>query len=434
MNKWDDNTDDILSEYLKKDKIREPKFIDTDSFVEISTGKPMPRAASSILRDEQNPASGKSAQNRKSRPRPDGTQKKNTRSPEKNKKSNAKKSKTEKSRRPDARAVSQQKRPGNAQVKRSAPIQDRTVKGRRVPNNNGRKKENVLNTYIDKSRKIKSEKIDKDYHEGIKKGRSKDEISRSQSRRKKRNNNSKIAIAVLLTVFIVFGAILTYFYASGKPVVNINIEGSSVYTKKQIKAASGITVGDNIFRISKRRTGNTISRVLPYIKSVDVKLQLPDTVLLKINETDDYYMINGNKKYFCVDKDGKILSTKKKKLNDGQYKLKGFDNEQEYNESETYSPKGKDKERFEKARAIIKILEANGLKKANVIELGDLNDITIVYDSRVKIYLGDAQSLEEKLSISAQVISIEVGKTTTGYIEARYSNRVFFKEGSMTQQ
>lgn len=420
------NKDGLLDSYMEKNKVREPQLIDIDKYVRIvpegTTQRP------SRLVDEQNPA-GKRPGERKQRPQPKKNQ------PEKRGSVN-KQTKAPKVREGShAENNNQRRRPQQSNPQRTGRNTQNPERQQRRPD--GTYGERPVNR--DQIRKTNGKQIhERDRQTGNnpkrpietspKKNQGKKKISKPKSK------SSKKFTALLVGVMIVAVFIVGFIMLVGKPISEIVVEGEKTYSGEQIISAAGILTGDNMFRVREKRVSTVVSSVLPYVDNVKISRKISSgNLVLKINETKDKYMIIGNKKYICIDDNNKVLSVKKKKLKAGQYKLNGFENKDEVNTSNTYSPGGTDKKRFEKARQLIKVLETNGLKNANVIELENLNDIIIVYDSRINIYIGEAEKPESKLAMVADIIKNQTSKTTTGYIEARYADRIYFKEGSMVQ-
>ena len=275
------------------------------------------------------------------------------------------------------------------------------------------------------------------FEKGQNSGRSRDEIRRRKARRKKRNKKLRAVLTVVIVMALAGLCALIYCVAYGAPINKINVSGKSIYTSEQIIDASGIRTGDNMLRIRKSEVSRAVCEELPYISGVKVEFKLPDTLLLKVTQAQEKYLIVGKGGYLCLDENGKVLSLKKKKTKEGQYRLEGFE-QQTAREGDIYKPEGDNVNRYDVAKQIIAQLEKNDLKQANLLQMGDMNKVLVQFDGRINIYLNgndyvkDSNDLEEKIALVAGVIKNEISQNSKGYIDARFEGRVFFNEGTMT--
>ncbi len=268
-------------------------------------------------------------------------------------------------------------------------------------------------------------------------GLSRAELRAMAAKRKKRRRQLRIALTVIIVMAIAGICALIYCVAYGAPINKITVAGKTTYSSEQIIDVSGIRTGDNMLRIRKNEVSRTICEELPYVSSVKVEFKLPDTLVLKVTPAQEKYLIVGKGGYLCLDENGKVLSLKKKKAKEGQYRLEGFV-QQTAREGDTYTPEGDNVDRYKLAKQIVAQLEKNDLKKANLLQLGDMNKVIVQYDGRVNIYLNGNDyvkgngDLEKKIALVAGVIKEQISENSKGYIDARFEGRVFLNEGTMT--
>ena len=262
-------------------------------------------------------------------------------------------------------------------------------------------------------------------------GLSRAELRARAAKKKKLRRQVRIAITVIVVMLLAGICALVYCIAYGAPINKINVTGKTTYSNEQIIDASGIQTGDNMLRIRKSEVSRTICEELPYVSSVKVEFKLPDTLVLKVTQAQEKYLIVGKGGYLGLDENGKVLSLKKKKAKEGQYRLEGFD-QQTAREGDIYKPENDNVKRFEAAKTLVEQLEKNELKKANLLQLGDLSRIVIQYDGRINIYLSGTSDAESKIALVAGVIKDQISEYSKGYIDARFAGRVFLNEGSMT--
>ena len=69
-------------------------------------------------------------------------------------------------------------------------------------------------------------------------------------------------------------------------VETIKVSGCSKYSAWEVSEASGIEKGSNLMTLSRAQVSGSIMSRLPYVKTVRVGINLPDTVNIEIVERD----------------------------------------------------------------------------------------------------------------------------------------------------
>ena len=282
-------------------------------------------------------------------------------------------------------------------------------------------------------RQKQQQELDKnrqEYENQIKEGKSHIEISkkRAEIKRKKRRIRNILTVVIFFVFVAAFVGI--YTYAKGAPIANIIIEGDSIYSNKKITQAAGVSVGVNMFSLREKTINDSVAAALPYIHSVEIDRDLPDTLKIKVTPTTEKFLIVNDTEYICVDEYMKILSLKKKKLKDGFFRIYGFE-KQTVDVGTEYEPSDANKEKFRLVEDIIRELEKNEVIKSAVINVADMNDVRVLHNSKVMIYLGGCSELENQINLACNVIKDTVSEGQTGYIDMRYSNMAFFNEGTI---
>ena len=91
-------------------------------------------------------------------------------------------------------------------------------------------------------------------------------------------------------------------------VENVQVSGNRKYSAWEVSEASGIEMGSNLMTISRAQIGGSIISNLPYVDTVRVGINLPDTVNIEITELDVVYSIqdaDGN--WWLMNTEGKIV-------------------------------------------------------------------------------------------------------------------------------
>ena len=290
-------------------------------------------------------------------------------------------------------------------------------------------RQNERASSLSKQQKNQMRKQQEIYERGRRQGKSKDEIRREEQLRqiKKRKRKSFAVFVVFLAIMIAgFG---TYIYNNVALVENITVEGSSTYSVKKIVKMSGVIKGDRLLAVREKRVKELLTSELPYIKDVSISYGFPDTLTITVTPTADKLMISEKNKYMRLDRDGKVLSNAKTKMKDGLFKVEGL-TYKKHEIGSVYTPVTGEESKYEMAQKIALEAEKAGLSKGT-INVSDLNKITFTYDSRIRIYLGDAKDLSDKMEFASKTIAAAAPDKQTGYIDMRFSERGYFSEGSM---
>lgn len=269
-----------------------------------------------------------------------------------------------------------------------------------------------------------------DYERQTKDGMSHDEISRSRNRKKRKKLRVKNAVTAGAVLLFALIFIAVYCYSRGALIETIIIDGGSIYTAEEIYQAAGISKGKNMLSLREKKVRRDVTTKLPYIKDVQLDFDLPDTVILTIKATSDKYVITGTGNWLTLDTDGKVVSESKQKIKDGMFRVDGFDS-QLFSTGDTYVPEGTNQERYKLTKKIVALFEKSGVVKSAVINVKNTEDVCVIYNEKVAVYLGDCKNLEEKIPYASGIIAEVTAAGKTGYIDMRF-DLGFFKPGSMT--
>lgn len=104
--------------------------------------------------------------------------------------------------------------------------------------------------------------------------------------RKRKRRPSRLGILFKLLCLAALVAALTFGATVFFQVETLAVTGNSRYTQDEIIAASGVQVGDNLFRMNKKQISQQILRQLPYVESVSILRGLPSTITFQVTEWD----------------------------------------------------------------------------------------------------------------------------------------------------
>lgn len=276
----------------------------------------------------------------------------------------------------------------------------------------------------------KRQKTNLAYVRMIKSGKTPDEARLIINRRKIRSR--KIKTLSNVGFFLVFALcfLISFSYFRGAEIKEIEFGGDEVYSQTEILEAGNIAVGQNMLTVNEKKLNRDITKSLPFVSRIDVDYKLPDVLALNVVSTKEQLILKCDRKYICIDSEGKVVSDKKKKLAEGQFLVQGM-LEQEYIVGEPFEVSEENKERYNIACEFAKAAEMADTLNYGVLDLKDTDNIIFTYRSKVRIYFGDSSNLSGKLESAIGIFNGSDVGDKTGYINLKYDIGAYFMEGTM---
>ena len=258
---------------------------------------------------------------------------------------------------------------------------------------------------------------------------SRDEVRSINKKKMSRRRKLKKHILSILLALVVMCVGLVLVFTLFFKINTITISGDKVYSDKMVTDKSGIEIGGNLFKVNEEKLSQKLSKDLPYIKSVTVERELPDTVIIKVEAAKEVAAITTKKGFVLLDETGKVLDKNASILKENvavinNVKLK------EYIEGEKVVLTDE-----KKTEALIKLFEA--IKNADMqllteIDLKNINDIKIKYDDRITFAVGSLTNIETKLArgMAALEKENEINAYSEGTLDLKTEPYVYFKSGS----
>lgn len=91
-----------------------------------------------------------------------------------------------------------------------------------------------------------------------------------------------LKVLCVLTLLVALTVGVTVFFR----VEQVVVSGNSRYTQEDVVAATGIQVGDNLYRMNKFQINQEVRRALPYVNELNIMRKLPNTILITVTEWD----------------------------------------------------------------------------------------------------------------------------------------------------
>lgn len=223
------------------------------------------------------------------------------------------------------------------------------------------------------------------------------------------NTNFGFKFAVMLAVVaVIVLSMLIFFKVKHIEVLLPETEDGqtrSYYSAEEIKEASGIHLDENLLSLSKATVASRIQKALPYVNEIQIKKQLPGTVVISFTEFDVTYAIQDSTgTWWLMSREGRILEPADELSLRDHMSVTGL-TIQPPQAGEWFKPssaEGADmSEIAAKQKTVLDLIPA--LEKtpfAKQIVRADVStsyDLTLWYGTRYEIRLGTTEQLDYKL-------------------------------------
>lgn len=237
----------------------------------------------------------------------------------------------------------------------------------------------------------------------------------SRKRKRKQKKNLKLYYLLIFIFVLLAGVILslTVFFN----IEEIIVVGDSKYGASEIKGASGIKLGDNLFRIKGEDIERRIISQHPYIESVDIKRSLPSELIISVQKATPYVVIDTNEYYYLISTSGRILE-RATDPHDGMIVVKGY-NAIKTKVGEHIVPEFSTK--HDLLMDILYAVEQSELPSIKTINIADSVGISLNYDNRIDILIGSAADIDYKLAVAKGIIEDRGNTNEKGTINVQSS-------------
>lgn len=96
---------------------------------------------------------------------------------------------------------------------------------------------------------------------------------------------SRLLIMAAIVAAVIFGVAIFF------KVNTVEVQGNAIYSAEEIRSASGIQEGDNLFTLNKEAAAGSIKASLPYVETVSIIRFLPDKIVIEVKESDATFAV-----------------------------------------------------------------------------------------------------------------------------------------------
>lgn len=212
----------------------------------------------------------------------------------------------------------------------------------------------------------------------------------------KRNKKIKIFIKLILILLVIVGLIIYLMLSPIFNIKNINVEGNSSISSEQIISLSRVQKETNLFKVSNKDTISAIKEN-PYVKTVEIRRTLPDTITFVITERIATYMLEYGSSYAYIDNQGYILEISAN-IKDGLAKIVGYETSQD----EIIPGNRLCENDLEKLNIVLRITASAKTSEIDnlitSINIENSNNYTLFMETEQKtVYLGDCTNLDTRM-------------------------------------
>ena len=205
-------------------------------------------------------------------------------------------------------------------------------------------------------------------------------------------------ILFLLIVFALVAASTIFFKIS-----RVNVYGNERYSSEQIRATTGIGIGDNLLFLNKIAATRGVLSELPYVNDIRISRQLPDTLLIEIVEAEEFAHIRSGVDIWYIDDTGKLLR-KNGESTKGLIEVTGVElDKPEEGAVANFGEQGGGK--LDILENTFETLVGEGIEdRVQQIDLSEVYGVKMSFDDRFLVKLGMPESLEYKLQYLLKAI------------------------------
>lgn len=241
-----------------------------------------------------------------------------------------------------------------------------------------------------------------------------------------KNNKIKQRILFCAIVLAVVAVVAFVLVRTLCKVGSVTLDATTLYDPQQILEVSGIRVGENLFGFSADQARARIQSAFPYLRRVQIRRTLPGQVHLSFQEELGSVCVRLGQDYYPLDSQQIVLKQCASPGDGGTHRITVVSDRIRrcvVGEKIQYS----DTTLFDMVDAICRAVEDNGvLEKIHTIDLTDKFDVTMDYDGRFTVFLGNTENLKYKIAMVMKVVE-ELYQDDAGEIDVRQTSTAYVK-------
>lgn len=209
----------------------------------------------------------------------------------------------------------------------------------------------------------------------------------------------KLVVMLAVVAAIVLGVAIFF------RVNQIQVQGNKIYSAQQVSEISGVETGDNLLTMNRAAVAGNIYANLPYVQTVSVGRVLPDTIVIKVVESEIAGLVSSDTgSSWYVNAQGRVLGSSLEDFDGQIVELSGFTLVAPTAGADAVASEGME-ERMDAALQVLSQMEGTGLiGMITQIDCEKNFDIRILCADRFEIRLGGTDALEYKVWCLQEVV------------------------------
>lgn len=281
---------------------------------------------------------------------------------------------------------------------------------------NKRKKSRRSSTKIIPPKKKKMENLSRDEVRSI---------NKKKIRRKRKAKRLALLAGLALVVACAgIALVLAVFFKIG----TIQVKGDKAYSNAQVIKGSGIEIGSNLFLVDEEKVNEKITTALPYINSVTVEMDLPDTIIIDVTATREVAALPYKKGFILVDENGKVLDRDADMIRDGVAIVGGV---QLKGAPQGGTVKLNNDDVTNRFIELLGAVKQSGIQQLTGITYTKRGTFELKYDDRITVKIGSFTNLLHKLRLAKAAIEKEndINSYSVGTLDVSVEPYVYFSAG-----
>lgn len=235
------------------------------------------------------------------------------------------------------------------------------------------------------------------------------------SRRQPNNGTlSKFLVMLAVVAAVILG--ITIFFR----VRDVEVQGNSIYSAAQISQASGVEAGDNLLLVNRAAVAGKIEAVLPFVQDVSVGLILPDTIVVKVVESQLACRVTAESGgVWYINPQGRVLGSSVDGFAGQLVDLQGFTLASPEAGKQAEASEGMETA-LEAALTVVREMDGTGLmEQVTIVDTEKPYDIELFCAEQYQILLGGTDELDYKIQY-LQVVLDGLDPYQTGTIDLTF--------------
>ena len=245
------------------------------------------------------------------------------------------------------------------------------------------------------------------------------------------NFGFKFAVMLAVVAVIVLSMIIFFKIKHIEVILPTDEAGEtrSYYTAQELIDASGIHLDDNLLSMSKATAASRIHAALPYVNEIQIKKQLPGTVVISFSEFEVTYGIQDEKGgWWLMSREGRILEAADEQSVRGHLTVSGMPI-QVPEIGDWFKPAATDgadmSEIASKQKVVLDVIPALEptpfVKELVQVDVSTSYDLILWYGTRYEIRLGTTENLDYKLRTLEAILQNSDVQHKSGTIDLSFS-------------